>query len=389
MSAPLILVANPGSSSRKYALFEGTTERARLHFEWVDGTLHCTLTAKTEESIAVGITSLHDATTAVYPILRAYGLLGVHEHIGLVGLRIVAPGDYFLNDHIVDGTFLRRFRQAKIHAPLHVGDALTELSQLREVFARLPVCAISDSAFHRTKPAYASTYGLPRHVADAHGIKRFGYHGLSVASVTRQMTLPEKTIVCHLGSGASITAVLNGQSQDTTMGFSPLEGLVMATRSGSIDVGAALALKKALRYDDLALETYLNEKSGLLGLGGSDDIRVLLRREKEGDTPAHLALETYVYNIQKGIGQMAAAIDGADALVFTGTVGERSPFIRQRVGERLAYLGFRIDAHSNATVTSARAPRALHAPTASKPLFVTPAQEEQEIARRALMLATA
>jgi len=387
MNPSFVLVVNPGSASRKYALFADSVERAQLHFEWSNDTILCTLTTTSQQHVKVDVTSLENATAEVIPILRSYNILSENEHIKYIGLRIVAPGSYFLSDHRVDDELMKHLQQAKEHAPLHVKASLTELSYLQQYFPDSPIFAISDSAFHHTKPDHTWNYGISLELADKHDIKRFGYHGLSVESVVRQISPVEKSIVCHLGSGASVTALLNGQSVDTTMGFSPLEGVIMSTRSGSIDLAAANILKKILQYDDLSLEKYLNEESGLKGLGGSADIRELLLHEGEGDARAHLALETYVYTIQKSIGQMAAALNGVDALIFTGTVGERSSPIRKQIVRQLNYLGFMIDNTRNDT-TDSHGILTIHDPS-SKPIYVIPAHEEQEIAKRVLIVASA
>lgn len=383
MNTPLVLVANPGSASRKYALFEGTTERAKLHFEWIDGSISYTLTGINNPSDQIDLTTLEAATSQVLPLFRRHSLIAEGEAVAAIALRIVAPGSYFLTNRLIDDEYMAKLHQAKNHAPLHVEAILTELNHLRQEFPTLPVYGISDSAFHSTKPERAWNYGISLELADRLEIKRFGYHGLSVLSSIKQISTPNKTIVCHLGSGASVTAVQNDKSIDTTMGYSPLEGLIMSTRSGSLDTAAASRLKNELEYDDREFETYLNTQSGLKGLGGSSDIRELLKREETGNPQAHLAVETYIYTIQKGIGQMAAALKGADYLVFTGTVGERSSSIRGRVVEALDYLGFRLDPAANDATVNPKTPKAIHAQN-SKIVHVIPAQEEKEMAKHVL-----
>lgn len=381
MSKPLILIANPGSASRKYALFVDTRERVQLHFEYAEGTVVCTMSSEQKtEKIHTDITQLEDAHKAVLPILHSRFFLEEKDVITAIGLRIVAPGSYFLEDHKVDDAFISQLEKAKAQAPLHATASLAELARLQEYFPTLPIFGISDSSFHKTKPDHAWNYGISLELADKYDIKRFGYHGISMASVVTQLDTQEKLIVCHLGSGASITAIKDGLSKDTTMGYSPLEGIVMSTRSGSIDIVAALAIKKEQTLDDLPLEEYLNKESGLLGLGGSNDIRELLKREAESDARARLALNTYIYSIQKHIGQMVAALNGVDALVFTGTVGERSASIRKRIVSSLKYLGFSIDQQKNRESASQ-----IQSP-GSKQIYVIPTQEEKEMARHVALL---
>jgi acetate kinase len=344
----LTLVANPGSASRKYALFAGESLRASLHFEHVDGRIVCTL-AKPDDrhTVAVDLNTLQDAAHHIATLFGDAGVLQDDEAIQRIGLRIVAPSSYFLQDRRVDDELIDRLNALRLLAPLHINATLAELTVLREIFADTPIIGVSDSAFHAHKPDYAWNYGISLDDADAFDVKRFGYHGISVAAAVRSLHTAEKhvgkLIVCHLGSGASITAVKNNKSVDTTMGYSPLEGVVMSTRAGSIDHTAVQALKTALALDDTQLDDYLNTRSGLLGLGGSDDIRTLLAREKDGDHRAELALQTYVYSIQNAIGQMTAALGGVDMLAFTGTVGERSMPIRDRITAGLHYLDLFID----------------------------------------------
>jgi acetate kinase len=354
VAGSLSLIANPGSASRKYALYEGISERATIHFEWVQDKISCALRVDGErQTIEVSVSSLTECAGHVAGILREAHVLGENEHISQIGIRVVAPSAYFLNDHTVDDEFIARLEAIEPRAPIHVTATLQELYVLREQFAGARVLGASDSAFHISKPDYAWNYGLPLDIADKYEIKRYGYHGLSLSSVVRQLEiadrLPSKLIVCHLGSGASVTAVQDGKSVDTTMGYSPLEGLIMSTRSGSIDPTAVRVLKDVCNLDDDGLEQYLNTNSGLLGIGGSSDIRELLSREFGGDGRARLALATYVHNVQKAIGQMSAVLGGVDMIVFAGTVGERSAPMRKRIVSKLRYLDFVLDEQVNDT----------------------------------------
>jgi acetate kinase len=238
-----------------------------------------------------------------------------------------------------------------------------------------------------TKPDFAWNYGIRLEDADKHDIKRFGYHGLSLASVIHTLRayekLPPRVVVCHLGSGASVTAVYHGKSFDTTMGYSPLEGLVMATRSGSIDPTAVRVLQAELGLSSDAMEEYLNKQSGLLGLSGvSSDIRELVEYESNGHHHASLALQTYVHNVQKAVGQMVAAMGGVDVLVFTGTVGERSFVMRERIVQKLHYLDFLLDGHTNRACEGPSELAVISRLAHSRPIFVVPASEEAEMVRR-------
>ncbi|HJQ08073.1 MAG TPA: hypothetical protein VJ836_01175 [Candidatus Saccharimonadales bacterium] len=386
MDGPLTLVANPGSASRKYTLYSGEQERAGLHFEWLHGKVICTLRRRREQrSVHVDMHDMQLAVTQVTNILRAQDVLRVDERIERIGLRVAAPSAYFLQDRLVEQEFVSHLGVVEPRVPIHIAATLKEIAMLQQQFKHVPIVGISDSAFHITKPDYAWNYGISLEDADRFDIKRFGYHGLSAASVVRELKtagkLPPKVVVCHLGSGASVTAVHGGRSIDNTMGYSPLGGMVMTTRSGSIDFAAIRALKEACHFDDDAVEDYLHNHSGLLGLGGSSDIRELLRREADGDNRSRLALATYIYSAQKAVGQMAAALGGLDALVFTGTVGERSAALRERITERLHYLDLILDKHTNHDYEAPEKLTIISRLAHSKPIFVSPTQEAAEIAR--------
>lgn len=382
----LILVSNPGSASRKYALYAGKHVRATLHFEYMDGKVMCTFVHGEDHATEqTDLQNVEQAAQKVLGMLTESGALKKDEVISGIGLRIVAPGSYFLEHHIIDDAVLGQLRALEPRAPLHIAATLQELTALREHFVTTPVVGVSDSAFHITKPDFAWNYGINLDDADRLDIKRFGYHGLAVMGAVHTLKsmdrLPTKLVVCHLGSGASVTAVYNGKSVDTTMGFSPLEGLIMATRVGSIDVTAAHALKDLLGFDDAKLEDYLNHQSGLLGLSGvSSGVRELLIAEQSGNHRAELALNTYAHSVQKAIGQMVAVLGGIDVLVFTGTVGERSAPMRERIIRPLHFVDFMLDAQVNAECTNptdiVNIARVAH----SKPVFVVPTDEAAEIA---------
>jgi acetate kinase len=230
-------------------------------------------------------------------------------------------------------------------APLHNRPALAAIGEARRALPDVPHVAVFDTAFHRTIPAEAATYAVPRRWREEWEVRRYGFHGLSVRWAAERVRVP-RLVVCHLGGGCSVSAVLDGRSVETTMGFSPLEGIPMATRAGSIDPEIVLYL---LRHRFLApeeIEDALERESGLLGLSGrSARVEVL---EASPDPAARLALDVFVHRVAGAVGAMAVALDGLDALVFTAGVGENSPSIRERVCERLGFLGVRLDAAANA-----------------------------------------
>ncbi len=383
----LTLVSNPGSASRKYALFAGKKVRAELHFEYIAKHVVCTLTQGDKQlELHPGIRTIEDAAEEVVGMLKQSNMLHPGEEIARIGLRIVAPGTFFTTDHIINDDVENKLAATEPRAPLHIKATLAELRALRKHFSNAPIAGISDSAFHAAKPEVARYYGMSLDDAQQYDIMRFGYHGISLASVAAtlqaQNRLAEKTVVCHLGSGSSVTALFGGKSVDTTMGYSPLEGLVMATRAGNVDITAARAIKDSRGFTDDELDEYLNKKSGLLGISGtSSDIRELLKHEQTQQR-ARLALGMYVYTVQKAIGQMVAALGGIDLLVFTGTVGERSAPMRERIVKKFEYLDFIIDASTNAATTNPSEPTNIGLIAHSRPLWVVPTDEAAQIALR-------
>ena len=383
----LTLIANPGSASRKYALYRDDTHLASLHFEYVEGRIICTSYAHDRhQPVDVDLHDLGDVAGQVLPILKQHNLMSDQETITRIGLRIVAPSSYFLKDHILDDEPIAKLRELEPRAPLHIGASLRELETLRDVFPNATIVGVSDSAFHAHKPDYAWNYGVRLQDADRFEIKRFGYHGISVASVVNTLQqsekLPPKVIVAHLGSGASVTAVSGGKSLDNTMGYSPLEGLIMATRVGSIDPAATNMLQTQLHLNDEQMEDYLNSHSGLLGLSEiSSAINELLEHEANGNHRAKLALDTYTFVAQKAIGSMTAALGGVDMLIFTGAVGERSALMRERIVERLHFLDFALEANENSSTTNPLKPVRISQLAKSKPIYVVPTDEAGEMNR--------
>ncbi len=387
-SESLVLVVNPGSASRKYALFAGGKARASINFEFEDGGV----ISKVEYAGEKHIQKYDDADLSavsryVLTLLHEHEVMSQTDQLDVIGIRVVAPSRQFMNDQLVTPAIEAALEAVQQKAPLHITTVLAEIKHLENFFPGIPVVTVSDSAFHASLPDYAWNYAVDPILAEQYDIRRYGYHGVSIESVVRYLQgsdlLKPKTVICHIGSGSSLTAVADGKSVDTTMGYTPLEGLVMASRSGSIDVAAALAIKRELALTDDGLEQYLNKQSGLLGVSGSsNDIRQLLTSEAQGDERAKLALKLFVYRIQQYIGQMAASMGGVDSLVFTATIGERSSIIRERVLDGLEYLGLVNDKAVNDATFEPSQPTNI-ATAASKPILVVSTDESTEIARRA------
>lgn len=310
-----------------------------------------------------------------------------------IGHRVVHGGPCFHDPVLIDDDVLTDIEALEPLAPLHNRASLAGIRATRAVFPDLPQVAVFDTAFHHTLPPHARTYAVPLEWRDAHHVRRYGFHGISYAYVSRRTCEvmgrdPADTnlIVLHLGNGASACAIQGGRSIDTSMGLSPLEGLVMGTRSGDVDpaMGAYLARVEAL--DPPAYDHALNFDSGLLGLGGSADLREVERRCAHGDLDATLALEVMAYRIRKYIGAYAVALGRVDAIVFTAGIGERSEDLRERVLSGLGVLGVQVDPRGNAD--DSRPERRITTEASAVPAYVVPTNEEWQIARACVQVLT-
>jgi acetate kinase len=307
----------------------------------------------------------------------------------VVGHRIVHGGEHFRVPVVIDTGVEAALHELVALAPLHQPKSLTALDAVSDALPGLPAVACFDTAFHATLPPAAHTYALPEAWRARWGLRRFGFHGLSHAWIARRVPhllgsdLPGVRIVsCHLGAGASLCAIAGGRSVDTTMGFTPLEGLVMATRSGSVDPGLLLWLMEQTGMPERELASALEHESGLLGLAGSADMRVVLARATAGDERAKLGLDVYIHRLSGGIAAMAAAMGGLDTLVFTGGVGEGSSEIRARTSAALDFLGVAVNARLNAAADSHADSEITDSPARVR-VFVARAREDLEIARQA------
>jgi acetate kinase len=305
--------------------------------------------------------------------------------IDAVGHRIVHGGTMFTGPVLIDPAVEARLRELTDLAPLHQPASLAALNAVSGVLPDLPAVACFDTAFHAHMPAAASTYAVPIEWRDAWAVRRYGFHGLSHAYAGRRMAemlgrspLGLRVVTCHLGAGASLCAVADGRSVDTTMGFTPLEGLIMATRSGTVDPGLVLWLQQNAGLDPGEVADALEHRSGLQALAGTADMRQVLAAAGDGDAGAGLALDVYVHRLRGGVAAMAAAMGGIDALAFTGGVGENAPAVRARAAEGLAFLGIELDGGRN---MSARRDAEIGAEDAAVRTLVVAAREDLEIAR--------
>jgi acetate kinase len=303
-----------------------------------------------------------------------------------VGHRVVHGGTRFTSAVVLDKGVEDELRALTDLAPLHQPKSLAGLDALSALLPDVPAVVCFDTAFHSTIPEAAATYAVPAEWRARYGVRRYGFHGLSHAYCAArsaeliQRPIEELRIVtCHLGAGASLTAVVGGRSVDTTMGFTPLEGLVMATRSGSIDPGLVLWLEEHEGLSPHKVATALETRSGMLALAGTADMRVVEERAAAGDADASLAMDVYIHRLVACIASMAASAGGLDVLAFTGGVGERSPIVRAAAADRLAFLGLGVDAEAN---QAAHADADITATGADVRTVVVEAREDLEIARQ-------
>jgi acetate kinase len=360
-----VLVVNAGSSSLKLRVLDGSDQ--------VTGTADLPAPRGAADAAAVGtaLASLGDADAA--------------------GHRIVHGGTSFAGPVRIDDGVLARLRALTSLAPLHQPKSLAAVEAVQRARPGLPAVACFDTAFHATIPPAAATYALPREWRERWALRRFGFHGLShsycsgraaeLAGAAGDATL--RVVTCHLGAGASLAAVRGGVSVDTTMGFTPLEGLVMATRSGSVDPGLVLWLAEQAGTPPAELAATLEHRSGLLGLAGTADMREVVAGAAAGGPDARLALDVYIHRLRAGIAAMAAALGGLDVLAFTGGVGENSPAVRSEAAAGLGFLGVRLDAGRNATgAEDAGRPADREIGQAGAPVrsFVIAAREDLQIA---------
>lgn len=349
----LILVINSGSSSIKYQLFDmrkdlllckGVVERigqrgCELSHQ-ISGKEPFLIKAKTKNH-QVAIQIAMDALTS-----SEHGAIKSIQEIVAIGHRVVHGGEEFKESTLINERVIERIEHFSELAPLHNPPALLGIKACKKLLPNLPQVAVFDTAFHQTMPDYAYLYALPYELYQKYGIRRYGFHGTSHKYVAIQASkilnrpLEQlKLITCHLGNGCSITAIEHGKSIDTSMGFTPLEGLVMGTRSGDIDPAIVFYLMKKEKLSADKISDLLNKESGLLGMSGiSNDMRDIFKAVESGDARAQTAIDVFVHRIKKYIGAYIAVMNGVDAIVFTAGIGENQPRIRQRVCRELSSL---------------------------------------------------
>jgi acetate kinase len=390
----IVLALNCGSSSLKFRLFQGEPDAAlpSLAGGQVDRLGdRATVRFDADGGPKVdGHEAIRDQGAAVRRVTAWLAGLEPGRRIDAVGHRVVHGGARFTEPTLIDGATLRGIEELEALAPLHNAPSLAGIQAAREALGPdVPMVAVFDTAFHATLPEPAYRYAIPADLAARHAIRRYGFHGLAYRSVLAEYarlsgTPPERAtlVAFHLGNGCSVAAIERGRSVETSMGLTPLEGLVMGTRSGDVDPALVGHLVRAEGVPVAEAERWLNERSGLRGLsGGSSDMRDLLGRQRE-DPRARLAVDVFCHRARKYLGAYLAVLGGADAVVFSGGIGEHAPEVRARICAGMEWLGLVVDPELNATAVG-RAGR-VSPPGARLPAYAIPADEESVIARDTL-----
>ncbi|TYQ18367.1 UNVERIFIED_CONTAM: acetate kinase [Acetivibrio alkalicellulosi] len=357
-----ILVINTGSSSLKYQLIDMTNESAlakgvcdRIGLE------HSFLKhSKVGENPVVIEKDLYNHKLAIQEVINALtddenGVIKSMDEIGAVGHRVVHGGEKFHDSVIIDDEVMDAIKECVELAPLHNPANIIGIEACKHIMPNVPMIAVFDTAFHQTMPMEAYIYALPYEIYEKYGLRRYGFHGTShkyvaerAASMLGKNLEDMKIISCHLGNGASICAIKNGKSVDTSMGFTPLQGLCMGTRSGTIDPAVISFLMEKEKMTVKDISDFLNKKSGVLGISGiSSDFRDVQDAAEAGNDRAKLSLDIFCYKVKRFIGDYAAVMNGIDAVVFTAGIGENNDYVRTRVLKDMDFLGIKIDEEKN------------------------------------------
>ncbi len=392
-----VLVINCGSSSLKYQVINSDTEdvlaKGLCERIGIDGRLVYEPAGGEKEVTEAAMPTHKQAIQRVIDALvnEKNGVIKSLDEIGAVGHRIVHGGEKFAASAIITDEMIQAVEDCSDLAPLHNPANLIGVRACRELMPNTPMVGVFDTAFHQTMPDKAYLYGVPYEYYEKYAVRKYGFHGTSHSYVSKRAAAildkpydQLKTIVCHLGNGASICAVENGRSVDTSMGLSPLEGLVMGTRSGDIDPSAVEYIAKKEGLDMAGVINVLNKKSGVMGLSGvSSDFRDLAEAEEKGNKRAAAAQQVFNYRVLKYIGAYAAAMNGVDCICFTAGVGENSGQIRKQICENLAYLGIQIDDEANGKRGEEIM---ISTPDSKVKVLVIPTNEELAIARETVAL---
>ena len=394
-----ILVINCGSSSLKFQLINAETEKvlAKGLCEriGIDGRLTYQPAGGEKEKSDLAMPTHTEAIQFVIDALtnEKTGVVKSLDEIGAVGHRVVHGGEKFASSVVITDEVKKAVEECNDLAPLHNPANLIGVAACEKLMPGTPMVAVFDTAFHQTMPEKAYMYGLPYEYYEKYKVRRYGFHGTSHSFVSKRAAEvmgksydEVKTIVCHLGNGSSVSAVLNGKCVDTSMGLTPLEGLVMGTRSGDIDPAIMEFIAKKENLDIDGVMNVLNKKSGVFGISGglSSDFRDLTDAMNAGDKKATIAMDVFSYRVAKYIGSYAAAMNGVDDIVFTAGIGENDDYVREEVCKYLGYLGVDFDSEVNKGLRGKEAE--LTKEGSKVKVFVIPTNEELAIARETLAL---
>ena len=394
-----VLVINCGSSSLKFQLINAETEKvlAKGLCEriGIDGRLTYQPAGGEKEKSDLAMPTHTEAIQFVIDALtnEKTGVVKSLDEIGAVGHRVVHGGEKFASSVVITDEVKKAVEECNDLAPLHNPANLIGVAACEKLMPGTPMVAVFDTAFHQTMPEKAYMYGLPYEYYEKYKVRRYGFHGTSHSFVSKRAAEvmgksydEVKTIVCHLGNGSSVSAVLNGKCVDTSMGLTPLEGLVMGTRSGDIDPAIMEFIAKKENLDIDGVMNVLNKKSGVFGISGglSSDFRDLTDAMNAGDKKATIAMDVFSYRVAKYIGSYAAAMNGVDDIVFTAGIGENDDYVREEVCKYLGYLGVDFDSEVNAGLRGKEAE--LTKEGSKVKVFVIPTNEELAIARETLAL---
>lgn len=397
-----VLVINCGSSSLKYQLIDSQSEEVlakglceRIGIEGSSVTHQKADSGKKTEEVV-----MKDHTDAVKVVIEKLtdaedGVIASLKEIDAVGHRIVHGGEHFKGSVVIDEDVMKAIEECNDLAPLHNPANLIGIRSCQSVMPGVPMVAVFDTAFHQTMPGKAYLYGLPYEYYEKYKIRRYGFHGTShdfvskrAAEILGKDRSELKIIVCHLGNGASVSAVKNGESVDTSMGLTPLEGLMMGTRSGDLDPAIIGFIAEKENKTAAEVIDICNKKSGVLGLSGiSSDFRDLVGAASEGNGHAQTTLEAYAYRVGKYIGAYAAAMNGVDVIVFTAGIGENNAQVRGLVSQYTGFLGCSIDLEKNAEAVGVE--KIISTPDSKVTAMVIPTDEELAIARETVRLVNA
>lgn len=388
-----VLVINCGSSSLKYQLIDSETEQALAsglcERIGIDGQLTHKVDGKKikdEEKIAMPDHEVAAKIVLDQLIAEEYGVIASLDEINAVGHRVVHGGEKFASSVIITEEVIAAIEECNDLAPLHNPANLIGIRACQKVLPEVPMVAVFDTAFHQTMPEKAYMYGIPHRYYEEYKIRRYGFHGTSHSFVSKRLAElagleleNSKLIVCHIGNGGSVTAVENGKSVDTSMGLTPLEGIIMGTRSGSIDpaIMEFIAHKEGKSIDEIM--TILNKESGLEGMSGlTSDFRDIRAGVANNNPLAKAAMDAYIYRIAKYVGAYAVAMNGVDAIAFTAGIGENAPEVREGVMKQLGFMGVKPD-YENCKITGEEI--CVSTPDSKVKVFIVPTNEELAIAR--------